>query len=195
MRLFVALDIDEAVRERMVHFVDGVRGSAPQARWVRSESLHVTLKFIGEQAPHAVKNVEQTLHTIEGPPVHLTFRGYGFFPSAKAPRVFWTGIEAGPELAWLAKSVDEKLASLGIPREKHPYTPHLTLARNGRGSGSPHPQKDDRANSAFQPLQKKLAAIGTPEFGSMTAHHFFLYESRLSRAGSEYTKLKSFALR
>ena len=50
MRLFVALDIDDAIRDRIARFLDGVRGFAPDARWVRPESLHVTLKFIGEQA-------------------------------------------------------------------------------------------------------------------------------------------------
>ena len=49
MRLFVALDIDDSIRGRIARFLDGVRGFAPDARWVRPESLHVTLKFIGEK--------------------------------------------------------------------------------------------------------------------------------------------------
>ena len=48
MRLFVALDIDEAIRRRIARFIDGVSGFAPDARWAKPESLHVTLKFIGE---------------------------------------------------------------------------------------------------------------------------------------------------
>ena len=47
MRIFIALDVDEAVRHRIARFMDGVRGFAPDARWVRPESLHITLKFIG----------------------------------------------------------------------------------------------------------------------------------------------------
>ena len=195
MRLFVALDIDEAIRQRLAQFIDGVFGFAPEARWAKPESLHVTLKFIGEQSPDGAKNIEQSLESITASAIHISFRGYGFFPSGKAPRVFWAGIEAGEELIALAKTIDEKLSALAIPKEEHAYTPHLTLARGGRGSGAPHRQKGDCRNSTFQHLQEKLAAISAPEFGSMTAHEFFLYESRLSRGGSQYTKLKRFALR
>ena len=50
MRIFIALDIDDAIRKRIELFMDGVRGFAPEARWVRPESLHVTLKFIGNKS-------------------------------------------------------------------------------------------------------------------------------------------------
>ena len=50
MRVFVALDIDDAIRARLEQFLDGVRGFAPEARWVLPESMHVTLKFIGEKS-------------------------------------------------------------------------------------------------------------------------------------------------
>ena len=55
MRIFVALDLDPVIRERVSKFLDGVRGFAPDARWVKAESLHVTLKFIGEQTPEQVE--------------------------------------------------------------------------------------------------------------------------------------------
>ena len=64
MRLFIALDIDDAIRERLARFVEGVRNFAPDARWVKSESLHVTLKFIGEQPDAAVETIKQALTTI-----------------------------------------------------------------------------------------------------------------------------------
>ena len=115
----------------------------------------------------------------------MNFRGYGFFPGARAPRVFWVGIEAGPKLSSLAALVDERLASLDIPKEEHAFTPHLTLARGGGGSGSPRKQKADRPNRSFQRLQEKLAALPAPEFGTMTVREFFLYRSQLSPGGSK----------
>jgi 2'-5' RNA ligase len=33
-----------------------------------------------------------------------------------------------------------------------------------------------------------------PDFGTMTAREFFLYQSQLSRSGARYTKLERFAL-
>ena len=199
MRLFIALDIDDEIRGRIVRFVEGVSGFAPDARWARPESLHVTLKFIGEQPEPMVEEIKRALRTIEASTVALQFRGYGFFPTAKAPRVFWVGIEAGTELATLAAMVDQQTARLGILKEERAFSPHLTLARGGaragHSSGSPQRQKEDSPNRSFQRLQEKLAALPTPEFGTMTAREFFLYQSQLSPGGSKYTKLARFELR
>jgi 2'-5' RNA ligase len=193
MRLFIALDIDDSIRERIARFVDGVRGVAPDARWVRPESLHVTLKFIGERPTDDVAGIKQALMEMKAEPLQLKFRGYGFFPGAKAARVFWLGIDSGPQLASLANSVDERLFKTGIPKEAHPFSPHLTLARSG--SGAPKLRKTDRPNLRFVRLQGKLAAMSTPEFGTMTAHEFFLYKSQLAPGGSRYTKIEKFGLR
>ncbi len=194
MRLFVALDIDDAIRERLTRFVDGVRNFAPDARWVKPESLHVTLKFIGEQPDAAAENIKQALATISGSTTAMSFRGYGFFPTPKSARVFWVGMEAGPQLAALAAAIDEKMATLGIAQEDRPFSPHLTLARAPGGSGSPRWGKGDGPNHGFQKLQEKLAALPPPEFGTMTPHEFFLYQSQLSPKGSKYTKLAHFPL-
>jgi 2'-5' RNA ligase len=193
MRVFVALDIDDAIRARLEVFLDRVRGLAPDARWVRPESMHVTLKFIGEKPSEAVEEIKQALSTVRAGAIEISFRGYGFFPTSKAPRVFWVGIGAGPELAALAKSVDEATALLGVPREEHEFNPHLTLARRG-GSGAPRWRKDDRENPTFQRLQERLAAMRGLEFGTMTAREFFLYQSQLMRGGARYTKIARFGL-
>jgi 2'-5' RNA ligase len=194
MRLFIALDIDDAIRERIARFMEGVQGFAPDARWVKAESLHVTLKFIGEQPEPTVEQIKIALGTIRGSMAEIQFRAYGFFPTAKSARVFWIGMETGPQMASLAASIDDKLAPLGIPKEVRAFSPHLTLARGPGGSGSPRWRKGDGRNRTFQRLQEKLAALPAPEFGTMTAREFFLYQSQLSPKGSQYTKLARFAL-
>ena len=194
MRLFVALDIDDPIRERMQRFVEGVQGFAPDARWVKPESLHVTLKFIGEQPESQVDQVKLALQAVQANATEIEFRGYGFFPTTKAARVFWIGMKAGPALTSLAAAIDEKLAPLGIAREDRAFSPHLTLARGTGGSGSPRRLKNDSPNRAFQHLQEKLAALPAPEFGTMTPREFFLYQSQLSPKGSKYSKLKAFPM-
>lgn len=194
MRLFIALDIDAAIRERIARFSEGVQGFAPEARWVKPESLHVTLKFIGEQPEAAVEQIRQALATVRADTAEIQFRGYGFFPTAKSARVFWVGMESGPQLANLAAAVEGITASLGIATEERAFNPHLTLARGAGGSGSPRWRKADSPNRTFQILQGKLASLPAPEFGTMTAREFFLYRSQLSPRGSKYTKLAGFAL-
>jgi 2'-5' RNA ligase len=194
MRLFVALDIDDAVRSRIARYLDGVRGFAPDARWAKPESLHITLKFIGEQSEDDGENIKQALQAIAADRFEMSLRGYGFFPGVRSPRVFWIGIGVEPKLSSLAAMVDERLSSLDVPKEEHPFNPHLTLARGGGGSGSPHKRKEDHTNRNFQRLQEKLAVLPAPEFGTLTVREFFLYQSQLSPGGSKYTKLAGFGL-
>jgi len=195
MRIFIALDLDDPIRGRLARFLEGVRGFAPDARWAKPESLHVTLKFIGEQPEPALEQFTQALSTITANTIEIHFRGYGFFPTPKSPRVFWIGMDAGPQLAALAAAIDKKMAPLGIPKEDRAFSPHLTLARGAGRSGSPRRSKTDVPNRGFQHLQEKLAALPAPEFGTMTAREFFLYESHLSPKGSTYTKLARFDLK
>jgi len=196
MRIFIGIDLDPEVRDRIVRFLDGVQGFAPDARWVRPDSLHITLKFIGEQPAERVEAITGRLQRIENSAFEIRSSGYGFFPTAKAARVFWIGIQAEPQLAKLAGSIDMATAELGIPREDRPFSPHLTLARSGAGrrSGSPKWREGDGPNPAFGMLEKRLAAMGELDFGRMTAREFILYQSQLSPAGSKYTKLQRFAL-
>ena len=196
MRLFIALDIDDAIRERISRFVDGVRNFAPDARWVKPESLHVTLKFIGEQPDAVLDRIKQAMAEVQVPAAEIHFCGYGFFPTVNAARVFWIGMESGLQLPALAAAIDDKMPALGIPKEDRIFSPHLTLARGpgGRISGSPHRRQSDRANRTFQVLQQKLAALPASEFGTMSPREFFLYQSQLSPKGSTYTKLERFAL-
>jgi 2'-5' RNA ligase len=194
LRIFIALDIDDAIRACISSFLDGVRNFAPDAGWARPESLHVTLKFIGEKPPESVEEVKRALTHIRSAPFELAFRGYGFFPTPKAARVFWIGIESGPPLAHLATAVEAATASLGIPKEGHNFSPHLTLARRRGSSGAPRREKNDAPDQDFQRLQQKLAAMPAPDVGTMTAREFFLYQSQLSRSGARYSKLERFAL-
>jgi 2'-5' RNA ligase len=196
MRIFVGIDLDPEVRARITRFMEGVQGFAPGARWVRPESLHITLKFIGEQSPEQLDAVAERLRRIEASGFEIGIGGYGFFPTAKAPRVFWIGIHAGPQLAGLAENVDKDVAEIGIPVEDHAYSPHLTLARGGRrSSGSPKWRSGDGANRMFAELQKRLQGISDLDFGTMMVREFILYQCQLSPGGSKYTKLQSFPLR
>ena len=196
MRIFVGIDLDSQVQTQIERFIDGIQGLAPDARWMRPESLHITLKFIGEQTPAQVETIARTLRGVKASAFDLHVSGYGFFPTAKAPRVFWIGVSPVPELAALAASIDAATSEAGVPLEERAYNPHLTLARGGAGrrSGSPQLRPGDTPNPIFGTLQKRLAAIKGPAFGTMTAHEFILYQSQLSPAGSKYTRLETFPL-
>lgn len=180
MRLFVALDVPEAVRAALSGLSARFRKICPSARWVRLEGVHITLKFIGEVPDGDFESIRQALGDLHGfAPIELRFAGLGFFPGARRPRVFWAGVEAGPQLAALVAAIEMKLAPLGIPPEKRPFQPHLTLARLET------PQRT-------QALSAAVEALGTPEFGTDTFREFHLYQSMLKRSGAEYTRLVTY---
>jgi RNA 2',3'-cyclic 3'-phosphodiesterase len=179
MRIFIALDIPAEVRTRLTEYMEVARALAPDARWARVEGLHVTLKFVGEVSDARLPEMKNALASVKAAPFAVRFGGVGFFPNAKAARVFWAGVEGGDELSRLAGAVDAALAKLGIAREEKPYHPHLTLAR-----ASARPLRE------LQPLLTDQP----PQFGTMTAREFFLYQSQPQKGGSKYTKLERFAL-
>jgi RNA 2',3'-cyclic 3'-phosphodiesterase len=196
MRIFIALDIDASIRERISRFVEGVRNFAPDAKWVGPETFHITLKFIGEQAPEDVERIKQVLRTVRAGGFPVSFSGYGVFPNPKSARVFWAGIHADERLASLSSNIDQATSKLGIPREEHGFKPHLTLARARGASGAPHrgPGRNREGGPTFAHVLEKLHTLPEPEFGTMAATDFFLYESKLSPKGAQYKKLERFAL-
>jgi 2'-5' RNA ligase len=182
VRLFLALDIPEIVRDSLTHLSRQLREICPAARWVRVEGAHLTLKFIGEAPPDRADDISSALHGLPAAgPIELHFAGLGFFPDSRRPRVFWAGIEAGDALRALAASIELRLEPLGFPREARDFHPHITLARFDSPKG-------------LDPLRAAVEKLAVPEFGRALAVEFHLYRSVLKRGGAEYTRLASYPI-
>lgn len=185
MRLFVALEIPAAVRENLATLVKELSALSSQVpgkrpHWVRPENLHVTLKFIGEVANAKLEGIRGALSEVRSSaPVEMDFRGLGFFPNDKHPRVLWAGLNASTNLAALVANIDRALETQGIALEQRAFAPHLTLAR------FEPPGMHEKLRAAIQ----KSAEL---EFGSCQASEFRLIESKLKPSGAEYTALASF---
>lgn len=181
MRLFVALEIPADVRDRLIALINEFRPLAAKLKWVRADNLHLTLKFIGEAESAKLEAIRATLESVRSnTPVALQVQGLGFFPNDRWPRVFWAGVRASNNLATLAADIDAACATLGFAREKHPYSPHLTLAR----LESTHPTGA---------LQGAIELSKAREFGTFRATEFRLIESKLKPAGAEYTTVQPFS--
>lgn len=144
IRAFIAVELDDALREEIAHIQQHLRASlersAPEARisWVRPASMHLTIKFLGDIDESLVPALHDLIaeaarqwHAIEIP---LTRPGG--FPRLQEPRNLWLGpeerwenSEAALHLQTIAREIDEIAAAHDIAREKRAFSPHLTLAR------------------------------------------------------------------
>src|SRR5205807_1485535 len=131
MRVFIAVDLPNELRKELGELERQLKPLTDTARWVAPESIHITLKFIGEVPEKRAEDVDAALTGLTWKPFTITVRGVGFFPGNRSPRVFWAGMEA-PTMQDLAVELDSRMERLGFDKEKRAFRPHITLARVNR---------------------------------------------------------------
>jgi RNA 2',3'-cyclic 3'-phosphodiesterase len=124
-RLFVALDLPEAVKESLEPLTRGLG----DVRWSTPDQQHLTLRFIGEVGNGAVHDIVETLGMVPATPFELRLKGLGHFPPRGEPRVLWVGVEKSTELARLKRRIDRALGEAGVAPDGRKFAPHVTLAR------------------------------------------------------------------
>jgi len=133
IRSFIAIELPQNVQSGLGQIRSELeRAEHPFIKWVNPESIHLTLKFLGNIPFNRVTEVAKAMDeaTQGASPFHLEISGLGGFPNLKQPRVIWVGIKGEiDKLLSLQQNIDSALALLGFVREERPFMPHLTLAR------------------------------------------------------------------
>lgn len=180
MRAFIAIDLPDFLHIALAEAQQAFRSACRDASWTRPEGIHLTLKFLGEITDGQTKQVVEALGRLGAfEPIMIELKGFGFFPHAGRPRVFWAGVAAPSALAELANRVEGQMEKTGFAREDRPFSPHLTLAR----FKVPRPQPA---------LEAAASARGETSLGKFAASEFFLFESKLSPQGAHYRKVMRF---
>jgi 2'-5' RNA ligase len=177
IRLFVALELPEELRERMAMIARGVSG----AKWVPPEKLHLTLRFIGEVPEDRYDDIVYALETVDSEPFLLTITGAGHFESGRRVRALWLGVERDPALMALSRRIESALVRAGLPPEERKFVPHITLARLNDASPA--------QVSGWLQANNMFRAVPLP------VHSFVLFSSFHSRTGSIYRPEHEFPLR
>ena len=176
-RLFIAIDLPEALRILLADLQLPVRGVS----WTPSESLHLTLRFLGETEGGMEETIVRHLARISVEPFILTLRGLGVFPPRGPPKVVWAGVGHGhPRLFQLRQQIDDALLASGLEIDIRTFVAHITLGRCGR---VPSP-----GIAAF--LKRNRDFEGPP----FRVDRFNLYSSRLTREGAIHTVEQEFRL-
>lgn len=185
MRLFLAINLEPALREAIVDATAPLRDVAPDVAWVREPQIHLTLKFLGEQPPERVDEIATAMRAvaIRHRAMELELGGIGAFPAFRRARVIWMGIEPEPRLELLHHDVEVACEGLGFELDGRAYRPHLTL---GRVKGRP-------AEDEMRALARAAKRVNFR--GASSVETVDLMASELAPGGSRYTRLDAAPLR
>jgi 2'-5' RNA ligase len=194
LRLFVAIELPETwkqslgeVQQRMQQVLAAdAETAAVRLRWVRTEGVHLTLKFIGEVAADRVPVIESQLALAVPamPAISLQLGRAGAFSDRRSPRVIWAGVysDEADTLRRLAEGVETWLAAAGVPRERRGFTAHLTLAR----------LPNDLPDELRLRVAELTASVEQPQLPRFAVERVSLMRSQLGPGGARYERIAAF---
>ncbi|OUR78797.1 2'-5' RNA ligase [Alphaproteobacteria bacterium 46_93_T64] len=168
MRLFVAIDLPEDIKQQMgaLHF------GVPDAKWSKPENAHLTLAFLGEISMPDMGDAGIALGRIKAPVFDLQIEGIGVFGNDRRPRVLWAGFSSNPQLQHLQQKITQALSASGISLEDRRFKPHITLARIHR--------------SPYEKVREYLSEYSLFRTRPFHVDHFSLFSSVLGQGGPHY---------
>lgn len=188
-RLFIAIELPEDVLTALDMVQARLKQQAPPhtVRWVGTNGIHLTLKFLGdvivsehEALQHALALAAQGI-----PNFSLAAGELGCFPNVSRPRVIWVGVHGDlPMLMRLHDRVESQVAPLGYPTEKRAFSPHLTLGRVRQDASRRHVEEIGTL------IARSSYAVRHP----WPVNAVSLIRSELKPSGAVYTELFRAAL-
>jgi 2'-5' RNA ligase len=184
MRTFIAIEIPEPLKLNLDRSIERLRNDLEDGliRWVRLESTHLTLKFLGEIERAQVPAISEALDGVAErfSSFRLEITGFGCFPNTRRPRVLWVGFRpAGGELQRLQAALASRLEKIGFDPEPRGYHPHLTLGRVRKGLS-----RSDMELVSGWAREAQIGTVGRFEAGAIS-----LIRSVLQPDGAVYSSL------
>ncbi|MCJ7743042.1 MAG: RNA 2',3'-cyclic phosphodiesterase [Dehalococcoidales bacterium] len=187
IRSFIAIELPEAVKLNLSQLEAQLKsGRQTSVKWVAPESIHLTLKFLGNIVVESTKDIAQAMaEAAQGiPPFRLEVKDLGVFPNLQRVQVAWVGVHGEiDKLSQFQQRLDSNLLRLGFAPEGRPFTPHLTIAR-----------LRDNASPAERQALGQLIASTRFEAGAFSVDAISLMKSQLTREGPIYSRISQVAL-
>jgi len=178
VRAFIGIDIDEAVRRRLITIQEQLAATGAGLKLVEPPNIHVTMKFLGEISDDRIAPVSEALGraAAETKQFDIGVKGIGVFPNLGYIRVVWAGVSGGrEEVITLQRKIDRELQSIGFNPEKN-FVPHLTVARVKTAKNK-------------EKLASFIREMGDAEFGTSRVRSIELKQSKLTPRGPIYSTL------
>jgi 2'-5' RNA ligase len=179
MRLFFAIELGDALQDRLDRETAALRDEAPDLSWTTREKRHLTLKFLGDVAddaePRLIDATERVVAAAR--PMEMSVREVGAFPNFRRARVVWIGVEQEPRLELLHHDLERACEDVGFEVEGRPFRPHITLARVRT------PLSVERARSLAR-VARSVRLQAVEQVNRIT-----LYESTMAPSGAHYRRV------
>ena len=166
MRLFIAINLNEEMKESLMDIQDAMRDCGIYGRETTAENMHLTLAFIGDyDDPDYVKRI---ISSIDIRPFDISLSGVGAFRD-----LWWVGIKDSPPLHAVVRKLRRALSDAGIPFDRKRFRPHITIIR--------------KADRDLEDISD--AGLKSHTDVSMTVDHISLMRSERGKHGMIYTEL------
>jgi 2'-5' RNA ligase len=185
LRLFICVEIPHEIKRKISMIQEQLKAIETPIGWVRSEGIHLTLKFLGNISEEQVPDIKRCMSmAVDGiSPFDVNIKGGGVFPNLNYPRVIWIRLEDRTyNLFRLQKGIEDCLNKIGFEQEDRGFTPHLTLGRIKSLKGK-------------NQLIRTIHLYKDIEVGQITIDKIILMRSQLNPAGAIYTVLEEVFLK
>jgi 2'-5' RNA ligase len=183
IRTFIALELSPEVKKEISRIIGELKKSDAEVKWVRPETVHLTLIFLGEVSLETLERIKGRLGEIakgtKG--FDIALNALGTFPHWERAKVIWVGTSQGSETANdLAETVKRAMQEEGFEREIRAFKSHLTLGRI-RGSKNKSKLEEISSKVDVKPISTHISSI-------------VLFKSELTPRGAIHTPLFKFKL-
>ncbi len=189
IRAFIAVNLNQNIRDRIQQIAIDLQDRMKDIpiRWVPTENIHLTLKFLGNVSTANLEILKDILgNVVSGHhECDISVGGIGVFPKLTNPRVIWVGMEVPQELMSLQKNLEIETARLGYSREHRPFSPHLTFGRVSRNAST----------NEIRRISDTLEDYKVGYLGATRVRTVYLFRSDLRPEGAEYTPIYSSSLK
>ena len=185
LRTFIAIDLYPFIQKSLGEIQDHLQKSGADVKWVKTQNIHLTLKFLGdvpeEKIPSLTSTIQESL--LNQPDFTFDLTRLGAFPKVENPKIIWTGITAGKErIKEIVALLEDHLAAFGIEKEPRDFAPHVTLGRV-------------RSSRNRLALSKLIHGHTFSNSLNQPAKQIILFKSTLTSDGSVYEPLARFDLK
>jgi 2'-5' RNA ligase len=188
LRSFIAVEIPTKTQDAIEISLNPLKKALPFPfiRWVLSQNIHLTLKFMGAVLPVSLERLAGAIRSEVSrcESFSMTIAGLGAFPNPRKARVIWVGLETPSAMRILVGALETMVSRLGYPTEERPFSPHLTVGRVGQNVSRKGLEQIEAA------LEKTI--IGT--IGTVQVDAVNIIKSDLLPDGPVYTRLYTLPL-